>query len=257
MKKIGQYILIAIALTFIIWGLVPGKAVQPVEAQVAEGEEFPILSVKGTGVVSAEPDSARVVFSVVTQAKTAKEAQQENSKIMTMVMDSLKENGISEENISTKNFKLYPEYDYFYDEKERQKERKLKGYQVSHELLVEMNEISKVGSIIDICIAAGVNRVNYVDFYLENDKNLRQEALRKAVTEAREKAQVMAEALDKTIAGIVSVREGGVSYPGPVRRYYDYEAKAEVAGGPLVETSISPGEIKILADVQIDFKLNQ
>lgn len=254
MKKMAQYVLIAVALTFLIWGLAPGIASQPVEAQETENKEFSILSVRGEGVVNAEPDSARVVFSVETEAKTAKDAQQENSQIMTRVMDSLKNNGIPEANISTKNFRLYPQYEYFYGEKEGQKERKLNGYRVSHELLVELGQIDKVGSIIDISIAAGVNRVNYVDFYLKDDKSFYQKALRQAITEAKAKSQVMAGALDMSVADIVSVREGGTSYPMPVRKYFQDDVMGMAEGGAM-KTPINPGELTIHADVQIDFKL--
>ncbi len=255
MKKIGQYLMVIIALALVIVGLSAVNIAAPVEAQTSDAQDYSVMKVNGEGVVTTDPDEAKIYFAVVSEEKTAGEAQKENAAVMKKVIDDLESYGINTENISTKNFRVTPRYDYISLSSKEEKRRVLTGYEVYHELAVKLENIEKVGEVIDLGINAGVNRVNHVDFYLSDSEKIYNLALKKAVQKAKEKSQIIAETLDKSIIGILEISEGGVNMPIPLRENYTYN---EVKGmGGISETQINPGELKVRANVFIKYKLSQ
>ncbi|WP_152971102.1 SIMPL domain-containing protein, partial [Rhizobium ecuadorense] len=70
------------------------------------------ISVTGDGESSVAPDMAIVNFAVVKQAKTAREALDENNKAMNDVLAALKSGGIAERDLQTSGFSIQPQYNY-------------------------------------------------------------------------------------------------------------------------------------------------
>jgi hypothetical protein len=252
MRKFAKYLMIVIALALVIMGLSAINVVAPVEAQTSDVQDYAVLNVNGEGIVTSSPDLAKVSFAVVTEEKSASEAQKENAAIIKKVINDLENYGIDKKSIVTRNFRVTPKYEYINDE--RQKNRVLTGYKAYHELKVELENIENVGEVIDLGIKSGVNRVNYVDFYLSDSKELYNSALKKAVREAKDKSQIIAETLGKNIIGIVEISEGGANMPVPLRENYAYE---EVQAMGDAGTQIKPGELTIRANVFVKYKLSQ
>ena len=79
-----------------------------------------------------------------------------------------------------------------------------------------MENLERVGAVIDAALGAGANQLDGVYFGLENDLETRTDALRAAITEARRKAQAMADALGVQLEAVLSVNEGSVIIQQPV-----------------------------------------
>ena len=209
-----------------------------------ENNNASIINVSGQGTVKAAPDRATVSLAVITEDQTAKQAQLDNAQKVKAVMQALINSGIAEQDIKTQNYNLRP--NYVYVEKEAPK---VVGYIVQNEILVTVKNTDQVGNILDIAVNSGINQVNNINFYVENDQLLKVQALQKAVADARAKADVLATALGKKIVGVKSA--GGswnTNVPGPV-----YYAKEMSMGGGMSATPISPGESEITAVADIVF----
>src|SRR5204863_598242 len=89
----------------------PPAAAAPAFAQEAKPRE-PVISVTGDGESSIAPDMAVVNLAVVKQAKTAREALDENNKAMNDVLAALKSGGIAERDLQTSGFSIQPQYNY-------------------------------------------------------------------------------------------------------------------------------------------------
>ena len=209
-----------------------------------ENNNANIITVSGQGTVKAAPDRATVSLAVITEAKTAKQAQLDNAQKVNAVMLALINSGIAEQDIKTQNYNLRP--NYVYVEKEAPK---FVSYIVQNEIIVTVKNINQVGNILDIAVGSGINQVNNINFYIENDQSLKVQALQKAIADARAKADVLAAALGKNIVGVKSASGSwNTNIPGNI-----YYAKDMAMGGGMSSNSISPGESEITAVADIVF----
>jgi len=214
-------------------------------AACAQGERGPVgLSVSGTGEIKTAPDIARISLGVLTQAKEAAAAAQENAARVTAIMGALKKAGIAEKDIETAMYNVNPMYDY------KEGTQILTGYQVSNIVRVSTKKLDMVGRLIDAGLSAGANNVQGVTFDIENEEPLKQQALAKAIEAAQAKARVMAAALKIELGRVLSVTESEqpVYVPQPMGVMY---AEARTT----VPTPISPQQLTVRASVQVTYAI--
>ncbi|MFQ6080406.1 MAG: SIMPL domain-containing protein [Candidatus Bathyarchaeia archaeon] len=197
------------------------------------------LMVTGYGWASAAPDVARVSLGVLTQAATATEAVQQNAEKMSRVIGALKEMGITEDNMKTEHFSVYPVYS-------RSDLPEVVGYRVSNVIIVDVYDLNMVGRVIDKATEAGTNQVQGVTFTLSENKSraVKLEALQKAAEDANIKAETIAGSLGIEIVGILHVSENTVWYQ-------PYRVDAEYLKAP--ETPIIPGDVQGSATMQVTY----
>lgn len=203
------------------------------------------MTVNGKGEITVRPDQAKLTVGVVTENIDAENAQQENAKISTVVIDRLRQLGIGESDIRTSVYSIQPQYDYI-DGKSV-----LKAYQVEHQLEVTVKDIAKVGFVYDQAIKAGANRGGNIQFFVSNPHGYYREALKRALHDCIEKAVTIATTigtdLNKTPIKIVEE-------PEPQDRVfpvfsYKLSATSEEGVPP-----IQKGEFRIVANVKAEFE---
>jgi hypothetical protein len=203
------------------------------------GEFNKTIEVYGNGYAALPPDEARIIVAVQTEAKTAKEAAEQNAKKMTAVHDALA-NLVGEENIKTLSYSIQPVYEW--DEKGRKSV--IVGYRALNRIEVKCSP-TMAGDVVDTAVARGANKIDSISFGLSEEarNEAYDEALKNAVRDAKDKAKIVAEELEIGYYQPVKVEVG---YQ-PV--YPVYRAYAEKA-----ETPISPPtEIEVSASVKIIF----
>ena len=89
------------------------------------------ISVTGSASVFSNHDTLIVVLGVESEAQTANESLLNNSNSLNSVISSLTNSGISEDNIQTSNFRIYPLYDSIKDSNDNYKQI-LIGYHTSN-----------------------------------------------------------------------------------------------------------------------------
>ncbi len=113
-----------------------------------------------------------------------------------------------------------------------------------------VNDLKKVGVVIDQAVAAGANEVRGIQFSVRDEQALRAQALAEATKKARLGAQAIAAALGARITRILSVTEGGET--PPVRPMMRMAAMAEAAPTP-----VEPGTIEVHASVSLTAEIAQ
>jgi hypothetical protein len=204
-----------------------------------------IISVTGTSAKYVQPDQVVISFGTETQALTAVEASEKNAEVMNSVVDAVKTLGISEDDISTARFNVYPNYDTT--------GRIITGYTVSNIITVKTEMLEKGGQIIDAAMDAGANRVESVYFTLSEklDKNVKDELISGAVEDAKMKAERALEPLGKKIIGVKSISLSEFGIPPPI----PFEAKMADAGGA-VPTPIFRSEQQVSTSVSVIFLID-
>jgi hypothetical protein len=208
------------------------------------------IEVSGTGVVKATPDEARIMIAVVSEALTAKEAAEINSENMTNVFDELNKSGIAD--VKTRHYSITPIYKWVEEETLKGKERKsvIVGYRVTN-LIEVVCKPANAGKAIDAAIKGGANRIDSISFQLSEElrEKAYSEALRKAISNAKNKASIVAEEM-----GIASIYPVKISVEEHYWRY-TYPVKYPVPiPPPLPETAptpITPSEVEVRAGVRI------
>jgi uncharacterized protein len=208
----------------------------------AAGGKRPIrVVVSGDSVVQAQPDTAVLLISVVTQNKNAMEAQAENAAKSDAVIRAVKAAAGAGAEVKTSGYNLTPQRIY----KEGQPPT-ITGYETRNTVTVTMSDLSRVGAVIDAASQAGANNVDSVSFTLRKDRPARSSALAEATREAISKAQVLAQALGGRVTRIVEVQEGGTT-PRPVYETY----AGDVSGRVAQSTPIEVGSLDIRSQVQL------
>ncbi len=208
----------------------------------------PNVTVSGTGVVTLTPDSASITFAVETMDKQASVASQKNAKIMTSVYDVLSEIGIAKEDIATNGYNVYQQSRW---NSEKQITEYL-DYKVTNNVTITVRDIDSVGSVIDVVLAAGANKLNNVNFYAKETAKAYDEARKLAVQEAMSSAQILAEGAGCELGSVLSISESSGYNAG----YGNFAMVRKESVAMDYETPIAPGSTEVSVTVHISVALD-
>ena len=198
--------------------------------------------VGGDSIVQAQPDTAVLIISVVTQGKRAIDAQQENANKSDAVVRALKAAAGAGAEVKTSGYNLQPQRVY----KEGQPPTII-GYEARNSVTVTMGDLTKVGTAIDAAGLAGANDVSGISFTLRQDRPARDQALKEATREAVSKAQVIAQALGGRVIRIAEVQEEGFQRPPqPI-----YQTEGLMMKNAAMSTPIEVGSLDVTSRVQL------
>lgn len=235
--KTGSMLLLALAVA-------AGSGPSP-----AEAADVPVIAVEGTGVAEVVPDQASVVIGVTTVGRTAQQAQSENAEKAKAIQQAVLALGVDPSAIQTRNYSFHPDYEY-----KGNGEKTIKGYTASNGIVVRVDDVLLVGRIVDAALKAGANQIDSLEFGLKHPERLRQQALARAVGDARDKANALARALGVGIAGVQAVSESSGDFSP---RNYQLPMLAMSKADAGAATPIEAGELKLTANVHIEFLIAQ
>ena len=214
----------------------------------AAGPGVPAIVVSGNAEVAAAPDRANLSLGAVVESKQAQDAQKQIAQIMQRVIKDIKAQGVPNEKIRTAGFSLNPVYSHPAPRTGQEPEApRIIGYRAANTVRVQVDDLERVGGVIDAGIAAGANQLNGLTFDLREDLKYREQALQLAVREARSKAEAIAAGLNLQLGEVIEIREesGPASYP----------VERRLAAPSAAGTPIQPGQVQVSAGVQVRFRL--
>ena len=185
---------------------------------------------------------------VVTQAKDQAAATQDNARRMTALMAAIKSLKIADRDIQTQGYSVDPQYDYGAGHAPI-----LTGYQVTNSVQVTLRDLTQAGTLIDRATQAGANQVNGLSYELSNKEAVQDQALTKAVADARRRASRMADALGVGLGNPLSLNDGEAA--APVQPLFQVRAMAKMASDSAPATPISAQDITVTADVTLVYAL--
>jgi uncharacterized protein YggE len=214
------------------------------------------ISVSGSSTISSNPDTLIIVLGVESEAKTANDSLSQNSDSLNSVISALTNSGISEDDIQTSNFSIYPLYDSIKDS-DGNWQQILNGYRVSNILLIQTDKINSAGDIIDAAVSSGANRVDNISFQLSDDKlqKISDDLIANAINDATQKAEKALVPLNQKIVGVKSVviHDNVVPYyDSPMRASFDGFAESSMKSAPIMS-----GDEEITTNVSVVFYIAQ
>jgi uncharacterized protein YggE len=209
----------------------------------AQGRAVTRVVVSGDATVQAQPDTAVVTVSVVTQNASASEAQAENASRTDAVVRAVKAAAGAGAEVKTSGYSLQPQYAY-----KEGAPPSLTSYIARNAVMVTTGELNRVGACIDAASRAGANSVDGLAFTLRRDEQARRQALGDATREAMSKARIIADTLGGRVVRIVEVQESGTVRPVPI---YTAEFGRNAGVAQSTPTPVESGSLEIRAQVQL------
>lgn len=244
------------------------------------------VSTSGTATAKVDPDKVSVTVGVETDGATASEATATNAEQMDKVIVALKGLNITEDQLSTGYFSVYPVYEYQYppcimqeggstmadgntsssdansgsgmirpeiypQPPECQPKSVITGYKASNSLTVTLDGNANVGEVIDVAVQAGANTISGAYFYASQElqEQVRGDLIEKAIANAESRANTAAAAVGMEVTGVKSINLNDVYFPIFERGFASSDSG--IAGSP--PTQILPGQQEITMTVQVTY----
>jgi uncharacterized protein YggE len=178
------------------------------------------VTVTGTGSVSSVPDVAEVSAGVETRGATAQEALNANATAMRKVIDAMRRAGGTD--VTTQVVSLSPATD---------PEGRANGFVATNVASAKV-DLDGAGALIDAAVAAGANTVWGPTLSSSEAAKLYRQALQRAVTDARDRAGVLAGAAGRQLGEITTMAEGGGTIAIPLAEKAAADGGTPVVSGP-------------------------
>ncbi len=202
----------------------------------------PTIVVSAVGEASAVPDIATVDLGVSKIGITANAAQDENTATMNALISGLRDIGISDTDMQTSSYTLYPLYDYDVDPVE------ITGYEASQTLTVKIRQSELVSQVLAKAGDLGADGINALTFTVDDDTAVVGEARAEAIAEAKAQAATIAAAMGVRLGAVVDYVE---SQSGDTPYFSTRETYGMGGGAP----DIALGQNEVEVSVSITYAL--
>ena len=202
------------------------------------------ISVTGTGTAGAAPDMATIRLGVDATNKSASMAAEENSTKMNKVVSAVRDMGIPEKDIQTVDYRIFADRIY-----EEGKPTNAVEYRVTNQIQVTVRDLSIMGDLLGNVITADVNNLGGISFGITDPDALERDAREKAMTDAKDRAQQLADGLGVELGAPILISE-----------YSTGGSPSRAAAGVMMEKSfaappISGGELDVNVQVSVSFAI--
>ena len=199
-----------------------------------------VVTCGGEGSVDAEPDMANVVLGVSLEDPGAAAAYARCNKAMDKVIAAAEKLGVARADIRTVQLDLAPKVEFPETGTSR-----MKGFVMNHLIRIRVRDLSRVSNVIDEATSAGANRIDGVSFTFKEIDSLKSEARSRALDNARDRAEDLADGAGVKLGKLYSINETS----------YDMYSDEISAGRALGGVSAMPGTQSVKVSVFVTFEI--
>lgn len=164
-----------------------------------------VITVKGRGNVSAPPDWIKITMSLEAEDIDYHKTMDMAAMQLKELRSCLLEYGFKKQDIKTASFNIDTSYENIKDSQGNYK-RIFKGYRCSQKLYIgfeaDNKKLSKILFALSYCEARPEFSIKY---QIKDQKSLKEEMLKNAILDAKEKSKVIAEAAGVEIGHIIRI----------------------------------------------------
>ncbi len=212
--------------------------------------------VSGIGRKEVEADVAIISLGVESREKTVAAARSAAAEAMTSVLDALSTLGVADDDVVTTSLNIYPIEVWIEVEDDNgfHNEPRITGYTVSNRVRVTVRDIETADEVIDKAAEVGGDliRINNISFTVGDPAAHADEIRRRAVEDAKAKAELYAEAFGVELGPVVFVQESSGVAPVAQPAGRMEMAMAMTAN---VSTPIESGDINLSISIQAGFSI--
>jgi uncharacterized protein len=232
------------------------------------------ISSSGTSTTEVRPDQVSVTVGVETNDTTAQQAVSQNANLTAQVIAAVRGLGVNENRIETSSFSVSPIYELRQPLQQCieiyppppgcETDQEIIGYRTTNTvtttldvpflpMLAQATPDLNAGQVIDAAIGAGANRIDAVVFFVSQNRQqeVRDTLINDAIANARQRADIAAEALGTTVSGVESATLNPIDFP--VFSVGLREGSAAGADSVSAPTPILPGQQEVSTTVNVVF----
>jgi len=206
------------------------------------------ITIDGEGKVIGKPDIASVTLGAESKGADVASAQNTNSITMNKIIETLKGQGISEDDIQTSSYNVYEDTQWNPDTEDYDSV----GWVVSNYIIVKVRDTSKLSTILAMAGQNGVTNIFGPTFTIDDTTILKAEARAKAMEQANKKVREIATALGMRIERVVGYSEWSPSVDYSSMQAMSLDAYG-IGGAPA--PTIATGTNEVTLDVSVTYKL--
>ena len=205
------------------------------------------IEVTATGEATSAPDRATLRVGVTATGSDAASVRDELDASDEALRAALTEWGLDDDAIRTEQYDVRESY-------ETRDDPNRTRYEGVHRYAIELDDVDAVGEVIDVAIDAGADRVQRIQFGLseETEREVREEAIATAMSNADADAAALANASDLEVVGVyeVSTSESGA------RPYVteSFDAAAGDGGDGSASTAVETGDVSVRVSVNVVYE---
>lgn len=205
------------------------------------------IRVEAEGKVSVKPDVAMTTMGVTTESPTVAEAQQKNTEVVNKLISRVKELGVDAADIQTRDYSVYPAYNYPTDGSKPE----LRGYTISQNVAIKIRDLTKSSAVLALAGEVGATNVSGLEFTIDDKDSYLEAARTDALKKVNDKARALASMLGLNLASIVSYDE----YESSPTPYYGAKLYDMGMGGAESMPQIEAGTNDVVLRVGVTFEL--
>jgi uncharacterized protein YggE len=203
------------------------------------------ITVSGSGRASTVPDVADVRLGVSVTRKSVAEARTSAAETAASILAALTALGVERADVRTASLVVQPEYDY------KEGVQQLRGQSVSHQYVVTVRDLDKLGRVIDDGLAAGATTLDGVGFRTADPAPAFAAARVAAFQDARARAGALASEADVALGPVVAIAEAD-PVPGP--RPFAI-GKVRLMAAEAAPTPVEAGESEVVVGLVVVFAI--
>lgn len=203
------------------------------------------LAVVGEGKIDVVPDTAQVnVGIIVSNAASVEDAQSQINQTNNAIVSAMQNLGITDEDISTSNYSINPDYNYDSGANE------ITGYSGNASLLIKVRSLDVLPQVIEQATANGANQILGTSFVIDKPEEYREQARNAAIENAQQQAKELADRLNIRLGKVTNIVESSGGNVPPIPMYDRALSVAEGYGG---SANLQPGSQTITSTVTLYF----
>ncbi|MFN7045280.1 MAG: SIMPL domain-containing protein [Flavobacterium sp.] len=212
--------------------------------QAQEVKQVPQISVSGEGKIKVSPDEAMITVAVENTGKEAAEVKKKNDEIVDRVVKLIKQRGIPTADYQTQSVNLYKNYDY---------NTKKYNYVASQTISIYLKDLSKYDKLMMDLLDSGINSIQGVEFKSSKIKEYETQARKKAMINAKQKAEDYVSVLSgQKVGKAILISETELINAIPL----SYMKSVDVAYEQMPEKeTLAIGEIEVICNVSVSYVL--
>ena len=200
------------------------------------------LDVTGNGMVSVAPDEATITAQVSLIDSDAGKAQALASKEVDAMLSAIKPFSLKPDSLNASELSLLPEYRWDRATDQQQ----FIGFRVTRTISFTIAEIDRLGPVLSALANAGATLISSPIMGSSQAQDARDEALVKAVEDARKKLTLLAGAADMSLTRISQISEIAPHSPRPQPTLM----RAEMALDSASSSTFVAGNLTFVAEVR-------
>ena len=204
------------------------------------------LDVTGKGMVSVAPDEATITAQVSLVDRDAGKAQARASKEIDAMLSAIKSFPLKPDSLNASELSLLAEYRWDRATDQQQ----FIGFRVTRTISFTITEIDRLGAALSALSNAGATQISSPVMGSSKAKDARDEALVKAVDDARKKLTILARAANMSLSSITQMSEIAPYSPRPQPTLM----RAEMALDSAASNTFVPGNLTFVAEVRAQAK---